>query len=90
MDSDFTGGSSADSTGGDYTGSTGDSGFGDAGQFLKVGVSRQNPKKAMLPTSKLYYKKLGTPDNLDSYMDVSRQGTAGDPQGDLGFMRLSM
>ena len=80
MDSDYTGGSSASYTGGsDTTGSTGDSGFGgDTNPFLKVSIGgRHNPKK---PTGKLYYKRLGTPDDVDCYTNVAK----GDPQGGLG------
>jgi hypothetical protein len=79
MDSDYTGGSSASYTGGsDTTGSTGDSGFGgDTNPFLKVSIGgRHNPKK---PTGKLYYKRLGTPDDVDCYTNVAK----GDPQENL-------
>ena len=79
MDSDYTGGSPACYTGGsDTTGSTGDSGFGgDTNPFLKVSIGGQNPRK---PTGKLYYKRLGTPDDVDCYTNVAK----GDPQGGLG------
>ena len=66
-------------TGDSYT-ATGseDSGFGDAKSFLKVDIGRGQRK--------LYYKRLETPDEVDSYTNITREGT--DPQGGLGITKV--
>ena len=84
---DYSGGSQSAgyTTGGEGTGDySGDSGFGDVASLMKVKIGnhpvpkpRPRRSEGFHPAAKgQYYKTLGTPDPVDSYMSVQRDHIA--------------